>query len=83
MTKVERETVVLMNDAESFAEICTHQPRIYTKLMNNPAAELVEDLTHGTTKGGRFRISASLISFRQKRRTGQNTQAARDARNRL
>lgn len=66
LTAQERETVVLMNDAEGTAEVVTHQSRIYTKLRNNPAAELVEDLSWGTTKGGRFILPCNLVSFRSK-----------------
>ena len=83
LSKFERETVILMNDGDDIAEIVTHQSRIYTKLVNNPAAELVEDLTHGTTKGGRFVIPASLISFRSKSRVGADTSKARASQNRL
>jgi hypothetical protein len=68
LTAPERETVILLSDADGVARISTHQPTILTKLRNNPAAVEIEDLSFGTTRGASFEIPASLISFRTKRR---------------
>lgn len=64
----ERETVILINDEDEWAEISTHQRTWVTKLRKNPAAEEIEDLSHGSTTGARFRVPARLVSVRTKRR---------------
>jgi hypothetical protein len=69
LTPPERETVILINDHDDFAEITTHQRTMLTKLRKNPAAEEIEDLTFGSTAGGRFRVPAKLISIRTKTRS--------------
>lgn len=58
-----------MDDGADIAKISTHQRTIYTKLKNNPAAKLVEDISCGKTVGGMFEIDAALISFRTRRMT--------------
>jgi hypothetical protein len=68
LTPPERETVIIMDDELETCDVTTYQRRIYTKLTNNPAFELIEDLTWGTTIGGRFRGPASMISFRSRAR---------------
>jgi hypothetical protein len=45
VTALERETVITFSDEDDTATIHTHQRRIITKLLNNPAATKVEDLT--------------------------------------
>lgn len=67
LTAPERETVITMSDDSDQVEIWTHQRRIHTKLINNPAFELLEDLSFGRTVGGRFVGHRSMISFRSKR----------------
>jgi hypothetical protein len=60
----------------------THQRRIITKLLNNPAAELVErieDISLEGTAGAVFEIPADLISFRSKKRTGRELSVAERA----
>ena len=69
LTPDERETVILMDDGTDVAKISTHQRTIYTKLKNNPAAELTEDISFGKTVGGCFEMPAALISFRTRRMT--------------
>lgn len=69
LTPLERETVVLFNDAEDTAIISTHQRSILTKLERNPSAKKVEDLTVGRSPGARYEIPKGLISFRTKRAT--------------
>ena len=68
LTPPERETVILMNDEDDFAEITTHQRTWVTRLRKNPAAEELEDLSYGSTTGARFRIPAKLVSVRTKQR---------------
>jgi hypothetical protein len=69
LTAPERETVITFSDADDTATVHTHQRRIITKLRNNPAAELVEDISFDGTAGAAvFEIPADLISFRSSRR---------------
>jgi len=68
LTAPERETVITLPDADDTATIHTHQRRIITKLMNNPAAELIERIDFDGTAGAVFEIPADLISFRSGRR---------------
>ncbi len=67
----ERETVITFSDEDDTATIHTHQRKIITKLKNNPAAELIEDISFDGTAGAVFEIPANLISFRSMRRTGR------------
>jgi hypothetical protein len=75
LTAPERETVITFSDADDTATIHTHQRRIITKLLNNPAAKKVEDLTFVGSAGAVFEISAELISFRSSRRKLSPSQA--------
>ena len=68
LTAPERETVIVFNDEDDFAEITTHQRTWVTRLHKNPAAEKLEDLTYGSTTGARFRVPARLVSVRTKKR---------------
>lgn len=79
LTAPERETVILLNDEDDFAEITTHQRKWLTKLRKNPAAEEIEDLRHGSTTGARFRIPAKLVSVRTKQRAGRSLSAEEKA----
>jgi hypothetical protein len=63
LTGPERETVITFCDEDDTATIHTHQRRIITKLKNNPAAELVEDISLDGTAGAVFELPADLISF--------------------
>ena len=56
LTAPERETVITFSDADDTATIHTHQRRIITKLLNNPAATKVED------RRSRYRPARSLRS---------------------
>jgi hypothetical protein len=78
LTAPERETVITFNDADDTATIHTHQRRIITKLLNNPAATKVDDLSFDGSAGAVFEIPADLISFRSGRRklSPQQAQAA-------
>jgi hypothetical protein len=68
LTAPERETVIVFSDDDATATVHTHQRRIITKLRNNPAAEQIEDISHGSTAGAVFEIPADLVSFRSRRR---------------
>jgi hypothetical protein len=76
LTAPERETVITFSDDDDTATVHTHQRRIITKLMNNPAATQVEDLTFDGTAGAVFEIPADLISFRSGRRKMTEVQRA-------
>ena len=64
LTAPERETVITFSDEDDTATIHTHQRRIITKLLNNPAAREIEDLTSDGTAGAVFQLPAELITFR-------------------
>jgi hypothetical protein len=64
LTPEERETIILMSDADDTATIATHQQTVITRLRKNPAAKLLEEGHHGTTAWARFEIPAKLLSFR-------------------
>jgi hypothetical protein len=81
LTAPERETVITFSDADDTATIHTHQRRIITKLLNNPAARKIEDLTFDGTAGAVFELPAELITFRSRRRTLSPTQAQAAAAN--
>jgi hypothetical protein len=81
LTAPERETVITFNDADDTATIHTHQRRIITKLLNNPAATEIEDLSFDGTAGAVFEIAADLISFRSGRRKQTPEQARAAAAN--
>ena len=81
LTAAERETVITFSDEDDTATVHTHQRRIITKLRNNPAAELVEDITYDGTAGAVFEIPADLISFRSGRRKLSPVQARAAAAN--
>jgi hypothetical protein len=81
LTAPERETVITFSDEEDTATIHTHQRRIITKLRNNPAAELVEDVSFDGTAGAVFEIPVDLISFRSSRRKLSPEQARAAAAN--
>jgi hypothetical protein len=51
LTAPERETVITFSDGSDTATIHTHQRRIITKLLNNPDATKVDDLTFEGSAG--------------------------------
>jgi hypothetical protein len=74
LTALERETVVTMNDEESFARVWTAQRRQITRLKRNPAATLIEEGRHGGSAWAIFEVPAELFAgFRSRRlrRPGQ------------
>jgi hypothetical protein len=58
----ERETVIVFSDADDTATVHTHQRRIITKLNNNPAAKLVEDISFDGTAGAVFELPVWAIA---------------------
>ena len=70
LTAPERETVITFSDEDDTATIHTHQRRIITKLKNNPAAELIEDISFDGTAGAVFELPVWAISFLSKKRKG-------------
>lgn len=80
-TAPERETVITFSDEHDTATIHTYQRRIITKLLNNPAATKVGDLTFDGTAGAVFELPADLISFRSGRRKLSPEQAQAAAAN--
>ena len=62
LTAPERETVITFSDDGDTAKIHTHQRRIITKLKNNPAARLVEDISFDGTAGAAFELPVWAIS---------------------
>jgi hypothetical protein len=70
LTAPERETVITFSDEDDTASVHTHQRRIITKLKNNPAAELIEDISFDGTAGAVFELPIWAISFLSKKRKG-------------
>ena len=84
LTAPERETVITFSDADDTATVHTHQRRIVTKLKNNPAAVLLEDISFMDSRRC-FELPVWAISFLSKKRKGgagthQTLQKAREAR---
>lgn len=63
LTKLERETIVTMNDGEDWAEVWTAQRRIIT-LLKQRGAELLEEGKHDGSPWARFRMPTRFVSFR-------------------
>jgi hypothetical protein len=70
LTAPERETVITFSDEDSTATAHTHQRKLITKLKNNPAAELVEDISFDGTAGAVFELPTWAISFLTRKRKG-------------
>jgi hypothetical protein len=70
LTAPERETVIGFSDEDGMATVHTHQRRIITKLKNNPAAELIEDISFDGTAGAVFELPVWAISFLTRKRKG-------------
>lgn len=68
LNAIERETVIVINDADDTMSIHTHQRSMYTKLMKNPSATLVRDLTFGNQPGGEFELPKGLLTIRSGKR---------------
>ena len=70
LTAPERETVITFSDEDDMATVHTHQRRIITKLKNNPAAELIEDIPL-TELPARSLNCPQTYSFRSKNLKGR------------
>ena len=79
LTRVERETVITMNDEESFAEVFTHQRKVITKLDRNPLATKTEEGMFGSTPWARYELPKHLISFRASTALGKERTPAQIA----
>jgi hypothetical protein len=75
LTAPERETVITFSDEDDTATVHTHQRRIITKLRNNPAATLIEDISFDGTAGAVFELPVWEISFLTRKQKG-NPRAA-------
>ena len=71
----ERETIILMSDADDSVSINTHQRTVITKLRRNPGAKEIESGMHGTTAWATFEMPVALLSFRQPAKRGPKTVA--------
>lgn len=70
----ERETIILMSDADDICSINTHQRTIITKLRRNQGAKEIESGFHGATAWATFELPAALLSFRSGKK-GERTAA--------
>jgi hypothetical protein len=68
LTAPERETVIVMNDADELATIDTTQRSVITRLKKNPAARLLEEGRFDGSPWAKFELPKSFISFRSKQR---------------
>lgn len=74
LSAVERETIIITNDAEKFWIISTHQkPKVaqLERLVEAGHAEKLADLTWGSQPGGEYKIPVNMVTIRNtsKRRT--------------
>jgi hypothetical protein len=69
LSALERETVIVFNDAEDCASVYTAQRRIITQLKKNPAATLNEEGSFEGSAWATFELPKKFISFRSKTRT--------------
>ncbi len=82
MTKAERETTITLNDEDGYAEICTFQRRMISKLLRNKAARKVRDIEmDGRVIGAVFEILKSLVSIRSPKRALSDQERQRRQKN--
>jgi hypothetical protein len=67
-TAPERETVVVLNDADDHAIVYTSQRAVITRLKKNPAARLVREGRCGRSPWADFELPKRFVSFRSKER---------------
>jgi hypothetical protein len=67
-TALERETVIILTDADELASVYTAQRSVITRLKKNSAARLIEEGLYGKSPWARFELPKQFISFRSKRR---------------
>lgn len=67
-TAPERETVIVLNDADELATVYTSQRSVITRPKKNPAARLVKEGRYGRSRWAEFELPRSFVSFRSKQR---------------
>lgn len=75
LSALERETIVLMNDADDTVIITTQQRTMITKLRRLEDFTEVASGFHGTTEWAEFTCPVSRFSLGAKRRVAQSTRA--------
>jgi hypothetical protein len=68
LTGPERETVIILTDADELAVVYTAQRAVITRLKKNAAARLIEEGRVGRSPWATFELPKRFISFRSKRR---------------
>lgn len=68
LNALERETVIVLNDAEDVASVYTAQRRMITQLKKNPAAALIDSGLFDGSPWARFELPKGFLSFRSKMR---------------
>jgi hypothetical protein len=68
LTAPERETVIVMSDADELARVYTAQRPVITRLKKNRAARLLEEGRFEGSQWARFELPKSFVSFRSKQR---------------
>jgi hypothetical protein len=68
LTAPERETVIVMTDADELASVYTSQRAVITRLKKNPAARLLEEGRFEGSPRARFELPKRFVSFRSKER---------------
>ena len=68
LTAPERETVIVMSDADELATVYSAQRSVITRLKKNRAARLLEEGRVDRSPWARFELPKSFISFRSKQR---------------
>jgi hypothetical protein len=76
-TAPERETVIVLNDADELATVYTAQRPVITRLKKNPAARLVNEGRYGRSQWAEFELPKRFVSFRSKRRVLNPEERAR------
>jgi len=68
LTAPERETVIVMSDADELASVYTAQRPVITRLKKNRAARLLEEGRFEGSPWATFQLPKSFVSFRSKQR---------------
>jgi hypothetical protein len=67
-TAPERETVIVLNDADEFVTVYSAQRSVITRLKKNPAARIVDEGRFGRSPWAEFVLPKRFVSFRSKER---------------
>jgi hypothetical protein len=76
-TAPERETVIVLNDADELATVYSAQRPVINRLKKNPAARLVNEGRYGRSRWAEFELPKRFVSFRSKRRVFSAEERAR------